>query len=104
MFFLVSVVGVLIRIPIVFFLTPVFYAANILPQSVTLLGLTFNPQRLLFIVNPMASLVNIYRDLLYWGYRTDLDFFVRTAITAVLVFAFGFWFFHRYADRFGEEL
>ncbi len=52
----------------------------------------------------MASLVNIYRDLLYWGYRTDLDFFIRTAVTAVLVFAFGFWFFHRYADRFGEEL
>lgn len=87
-----------------FFLTPVFYSTNILPQSVTLLGVTVNPQRLLFILNPMASLVNIYRDLLYWGYRTDLDFFVRTAITAVLVFAFGFWFFHRYADRFGEEL
>lgn len=87
-----------------FFLTPVFYSANILPQSVTLLGITINPQRLLYIVNPMASLVNIYRDLLYWGYRTDLDFFVRTAVTAVLVFAFGFWFFHRYADRFGEEL
>ena len=87
-----------------FFLTPVFYSATILPKSVTLLGITFDPQRLLYIVNPMASLVNIYRDLLYWGYRTDLDFFIRTAVTAVLVFAFGFWFFHRYADRFGEEL
>lgn len=87
-----------------FFLTPVFYSATILPQSVTLLGVTLDPQRLLYIVNPMASLVNIYRDLLYWGYRTDLDFFIRTAVTAVLVFAFGFWFFHRYADRFGEEL
>jgi ABC-type polysaccharide/polyol phosphate export permease len=87
-----------------FFLTPVFYSTTILPQSVTLLGVTFDPQRLLYIVNPMASLINIYRDLLYWGYRTDLDFFIRTAVTAVLVFAFGFWFFHRYADRFGEEL
>jgi len=87
-----------------FFLTPVFYSATILPNSVTLLGVTFDPQRLLYIVNPMASLINIYRDLLYWGYRTDLDFFVRTAVTAILVFAFGFWFFHRYADRFGEEL
>jgi ABC-type polysaccharide/polyol phosphate export permease len=87
-----------------FFLTPVFYSTTILPQSVTLLGITVDPQRLLYIVNPMASLINIYRDLLYWGYRTDLDFFVRTAGTALLVFIFGFWFFHRYADRFGEEL
>jgi lipopolysaccharide transport system permease protein len=87
-----------------FFLTPVFYSTAILPQSITVAGITFDPQRLLYILNPMASLINMYRDLLYWGYRTDLDFFVRTAVTAILVFAFGFWFFHRYADRFGEEL
>ncbi len=87
-----------------FFLTPVFYSAAIVPNSLTIGAITFNPQRLLYIVNPMASLVNMYRDLLYWGYRTDMDFFVRTAVTAVLVFTFGLWFFHRYADRFGEEL
>jgi ABC-type polysaccharide/polyol phosphate export permease len=87
-----------------FFLTPVFYSTAILPQSITIAGITFDPQRLLYILNPMASLINMYRDLLYWGYRTDLDFFVRTAVTAILVFAFGFWFSHRYADRFGEEL
>ncbi|MBK8047994.1 MAG: ABC transporter permease [Anaerolineales bacterium] len=87
-----------------FFLTPVFYSAGILPNSVTIAGITFDPQRLLYIVNPMASLINIYRDLLYWGYRTDIDFFVRTAITALLVFGFGFWFFVRYSERFGEEL
>lgn len=87
-----------------FFLTPVFYSTGMLPTTVTLLGVTFSPERLLYIFNPMASLVNIYRDILYWGYRTDLDFFIRTAVTAVVVFVFGFWFFYRYADRFGEEL
>ena len=87
-----------------FFLTPVFYSTSLLPASVTLLGVTLNPQRLLYILNPMASFVNIYRDLLYWGYRTDLDFFLRTAITAIAVLLFGAWFFRRYSDRFGEEL
>jgi lipopolysaccharide transport system permease protein len=87
-----------------FFLTPVFYSTSILPSSVTMMGITFDPQRVLYIVNPMASLIQIYRDLLYWGYRTDLDFFVRTALTAIVVLIFGLWFFHRYADRFGEEL
>lgn len=87
-----------------FFLTPVFYSTSILPNTATILGVTINPQRILYIVNPMASLIALYRDLLYWGYRADLDFFIRTALTAVVVFVFGFWFFHRYADRFGEEL
>lgn len=87
-----------------FFLTPVFYSYLMLPATVTVLGITFSPARLLFIVNPMASLIQVYRDLLYWGYRSDPDFLIRTAITAVVVFAFGWWFFHRYSDRFGEEL
>ena len=87
-----------------FFLTPVFYSTALLPDSVTVLGVTLNPQRLLYILNPMASLVNMYRDLLYWGYRTDLDFFLRTAVTAIVVLLFGAWFFRRYSDRFGEEL
>lgn len=38
------------------------------------------------------------------GYRTDVDFFIRTASTALAVFAFGYWFFLRYSERFGEEL
>jgi ABC-type polysaccharide/polyol phosphate export permease len=49
-------------------------------------------------------LINIYRDLLYWGYRTDLDFFVRTTVTALIFLIAGYWFFIRYSDRFGEEL
>lgn len=87
-----------------FFLSPVFYAVTILPNSYTLWGMPINIQRLLYIFNPVASLINIYRDLLYWGYRTDLDFFVRTVVTALVVLVFGYWIFVRYSDRFGEEL
>jgi ABC-type polysaccharide/polyol phosphate export permease len=87
-----------------FFLTPVFYAINILPGSYVLWVVSLNPQRLAYILNPIASLINIYRDLLYWGYRTDLDFFVRTTVTALIFLVAGYWFFIRYSDRFGEEL
>ena len=52
----------------------------------------------------LISLINIYRDLLYWGYRTNLDFFLRTTLTALVVLVLGYWFFVRYSDRFGEEL
>jgi ABC-type polysaccharide/polyol phosphate export permease len=87
-----------------FFLTPVFYAINLLPASYLLLGIPVSPQRLAYILNPIASLINIYRDLLYWGYRTDLDFFVRTTVTALIFLVVGYWFFVRHSDRFGEEL
>ncbi len=87
-----------------FFLTPVFYSMDLMPKTVTILGQSINFQRWLFILNPMASLLQVYRDLLYWGYRTDLDFFLRTPVTAFAVLIFGYWFFKRYSGRFGEEV
>lgn len=87
-----------------FFLTPIFYSAGQLPAIYRVAGLELDVRRLLYIVNPMASLINVYRDLLYSGYRTDPDFFIRTALTAAAVLVFGYWFFTRYSDRFGEEV
>lgn len=87
-----------------FFLTPVFYRVSQLPTTFTIGTLELPVQRILYILNPMASLINIYRDLLYFGYRTDIDFFVRTTITALVALSFGYWFFTRYSDRFGEEV
>jgi lipopolysaccharide transport system permease protein len=87
-----------------FFLTPVFYPVSALPSSSTVLGVTLNVRRLVYILNPMASLISTYRDLLYWGYRTNVDFFLRTAVTALAVLAFGYWFCVRYSARFSEEV
>ncbi len=87
-----------------FFLTPIFYSISQLPPYYELWGMNLNVHRILYILNPMASLINMYRDMLYYGYRTDLDFFLRTAITALAVLAAGYWFFIRYSSRFGEEV
>jgi ABC-type polysaccharide/polyol phosphate export permease len=87
-----------------FFLTPVVYAMEVLPRKYVLFGQTLDVHRLMYILNPMASLVQTYRDLLYWGYRTNMDFFLRTALTAFAVLVFGYWFFVRYSKRFGEEV
>lgn len=87
-----------------FFLTPVFYPASIFPKAYAIAGVTVDIQRLVYILNPMASLINMYRDLLYWGYRTDFDFFLRTSVTAIVIFAFGYWFFARHSDDFSEEV
>lgn len=87
-----------------FFLTPVFYRAAQLPEVYQIGIFELPVQRIMYILNPMASLINVYRDLLYFGYRTDIDFFIRTALTALLSLGFGYWFFTRYSDRFGEEV
>jgi lipopolysaccharide transport system permease protein len=87
-----------------FFLTPVFYPIGALPQHYQLLGVDVNVQRLMFYLNPMASLIAAYRDLLYWGGVTKLDFLTRTAVTSFIILVFGYWFFTRFSHRFGEEV
>jgi ABC-type polysaccharide/polyol phosphate export permease len=87
-----------------FFLTPVFYPIEILPSNFEFMGMTFDIHRLMYVLNPMASLIAAYRSLLYWGYRPDLDFLVRTAVTVFAVLAAGYLFFLRLRARFAEEL
>jgi lipopolysaccharide transport system permease protein len=86
-----------------FFLTPIFYPIDVLPQSKIILGMTVNVQLWLRRLNPMASLVASYQDVLYWGSPTGLDFFVRTFLTCVAVLAIGAAVFFRYSRLFGEE-
>lgn len=87
-----------------FFLTPVFYPLDVLPRSYEVLGFSLNVHRLMYILNPMASLINTYRDLLYLGTYTEMDFFLRTAVTSLGVLALGYWIFVRLSPNFGEEV
>lgn len=78
-----------------FFLTPVFYRPqDLFPEW----------QRLLYIFNPAASIVAIYRDILYTGGGPDPAFFLRSAAQAILLLVVGWGVFERFADRFVEEL
>ncbi len=79
-----------------FFLTPIWYDIDNAPQREVGLWV----RRL----NPMASLVNIYQDLMYWGRPTELDFVLRTVVTAVMVLFVGYLVFRHFSPRFGEEV
>jgi ABC-type polysaccharide/polyol phosphate export permease len=87
-----------------FFLTPVFYPITQIGREKTILGVTFDAQLWLRRLNPMASVVASYRDLLYRGTYTGLDFLLRTAVTSLMVLAIGYVIFLRYSPRFGEEV
>jgi lipopolysaccharide transport system permease protein len=87
-----------------FFVTPVIWDVSLLPASRMVLGVEVPVQRLTYILNPMASIVATYRDILYYGRPIGWDFFLRTAITVVIVLVIGFFVFNRLKGRFAEEV
>lgn len=95
-----------------FFLTPVFYPFEQFDSMGTLnvLGLVVEPSRLMRWLNPMASIIDGYRTVL-WGNTSSAgpvsmapDFLLRTFATAVLVFIVGYTVFLRTQKQFGERL
>lgn len=87
-----------------FFLTPIFYPITQIGEEMTILGFTFNARIWLRRLNPMASVIASYRDLLYWGTYTGFDFLFRTALTSLIVLVIGYVVFLRLSPRFGEEV
>jgi lipopolysaccharide transport system permease protein len=88
-----------------FFLTPVVYKLDILGEL---------PARIIRWLNPMASLVEFYREILYGNAVTvggvptpglpALESVLRVLLTSLALLAIGYWFFQRRSGRFGEEL
>jgi ABC-type polysaccharide/polyol phosphate export permease len=87
-----------------FFLTPIFYPITVLPKSAQILGFTVDIQLWVRRLNPMASLIASYRDVLYRGETTGIDFFLRTFVTCLLAAVIGYAIFYRFSPLFGEEV
>lgn len=92
-----------------FFMTPIFYPIRqVAPGGLTLGSLvtldSYGVQRWLRLLNPMASIVASYRDVLYWGAQPGIDFLARTAMTALFFFVVGYLIFLRFSPVFGEEV
>jgi lipopolysaccharide transport system permease protein len=86
-----------------FFLTPVFYPIEVLPDSTSILGIVVDVELWARRLNPMASLITSYREVLYWGTPTGIDFLLRTLVTCVLMLLIGYAVFCRFSSLFGEE-
>lgn len=80
-----------------FFLTPIIY--NI--DAVFVPG---RGQRLVYWLNPMASLITLMRHMFYTSYWDAPTFLLRTTFACVFVLIIGWIFFARLSDRFVEEL
>ncbi len=93
-----------------FFLTPIFYTVDLLPESKTVLGIVLPVRRLIYILNPMASIIASYRSILY-GFSDGsppaapaFDFFSRTIVTSLVFLVLGYAVFIRHSHSFGEEV
>lgn len=83
-----------------FFLTPVFYSVERLTDK----------SKLVYYLNPMASIIEAYRNVLYGSPNgappgpPDSGFLLRTLGTSLVILVIGYVFFDRVSSRFGEEL
>lgn len=93
-----------------FFLTPIFYSLELFGDTATLLGITFNPAQVMRWVNPMASIIDGYRTVLWGTYESagpvsmNPAYLLRTFVTAVIVLLLGYGVFMRLEHMFGEKL
>lgn len=79
---------------ILLFVTPVAYASSLVPPE----------WRLLYAVNPMASVVDGFRWALLGGTPVPAACLAISATTAVAVLASGLWYFRRVERRFADVI
>lgn len=77
---------------IFFFLTPIFYPLELIPSGYQDLAL----------INPLAQIINIYHDLIYYKEFPDMIAILVTGTISLAVFIFGFWVFNKLRYSFAE--
>lgn len=82
-----------------FFLTPLFYELELLPNQV----LGVDVWRFVYTLNPMATLVTDYRYILLYQYPVIRHTLVP-AVLGVVLFLVGWYLFRRAAPAFSEEI
>jgi ABC-type polysaccharide/polyol phosphate export permease len=77
----------------IFWLTPVVYNVTALPEST----------QIIMFISPLARILMMFRYYLLYDFF-DLQFFLLTILSSVIVFAIGFLVFRKYQDGFAEHL
>jgi ABC-type polysaccharide/polyol phosphate export permease len=83
----VELIGVLLTL--MFYLTPVIYPKDIVPESF----------RWVVRYNPIRSILEVFRDPIYQGEIPPLSHLTVSVVIALLLLALGAWVFRRSSDR-----
>lgn len=77
------------------YLTPVLYSID---------AITDKTIQFIFHLNPMTSIIEAYRDILYWGKIPDLTALLWSLLLGIAVLIVGYITFAKLKRRFAEEL
>ncbi len=75
-----------------FYVSPVFYAASLVPERF----------RGLYLLNPIAGLLSCFHTVLYQGHWPAAGLVAETAATTLILFVLGYLVFNRYKVLFAE--
>lgn len=75
-----------------FYATPVFYPADMVPESLTSV----------YFLNPFAGLLTLYHEVVYAGRLPPANLALGSTVAAVLVFALGYAIYDRYRSVCAE--
>ena len=81
-----------IALTTLFYLSPVFYPVDMVPESM----------RPFYFINPMAGLLSLYHEILYLGRMPSLSLLLGVVAAALLVYSVGYAVFKRYASVYAE--
>jgi lipopolysaccharide transport system permease protein len=75
-----------------FYVSPVFYPAHMVPEAIGSL----------YFLNPIAGLMTLYHTVLFEGSVPELGMLARFAAVSCITFVVGYAFFRRYKEVFAE--
>ncbi|NIM07291.1 MAG: ABC transporter permease [Armatimonadetes bacterium] len=77
-----------------FFASPVMYSVSMVPERF----------RRFYMLNPMAPILNGYRETLLYGNSPQLGWLVLAALTSIFIFILGYWAFKRLEPAFADVI
>jgi lipopolysaccharide transport system permease protein len=77
-----------------FYITPIFYPVTMVPVRYLFL----------YLLNPMATIVHSYRNILFYGKPPDFDYLLISLTISFFCFLIGIYVFRRTEFRFAEVL
>lgn len=100
---ILAAVGVYIRdvgqiisivLPIIMFMTPLFYPITALPKNL----------QTLMLLNPLTATVEVMRNLMYWGRLPSVNFWLISYIVSMAAAWIGFAYFQKVRRGFADVL
>lgn len=83
-----------IAVMVLFYGTPIVYSLSTIPASL----------KWIFMINPMAHIIQGYRDVLYYQTMPDLKGILMVGLIALVLLFIGYQIFKKLQKRFAEEL